>query len=101
MSGGFPVTIRVKSASPDQTSRGRVVLERTRHIWKRRIQGRLFDAAGMQALLDERERNTLEDHMGFRGQFPEHRRFQIDELKKLGLRPSNSVLEIGCGPLTA
>lgn len=39
--------------------------------------------------------------MGFRGQLPEHRRFQIDELRRLGLTPSSFVLEIGCGPLTA
>jgi cyclopropane fatty-acyl-phospholipid synthase-like methyltransferase len=55
----------------------------------------------MQDFLDEQELNTLEDHMGFRGQFAEHRRFQIDELRRLGLIPSSSVLEIGCGPLTA
>jgi cyclopropane fatty-acyl-phospholipid synthase-like methyltransferase len=55
----------------------------------------------MQGFLDERELHALEDHMGFRGQLPEHRRFQIEELTKLGLRPAHSVLEIGCGPLTA
>jgi cyclopropane fatty-acyl-phospholipid synthase-like methyltransferase len=55
----------------------------------------------MQGLLDEREIQTLEDHMGFHGQLPEHRRFQIEELKRLGLQPPNNVLEIGCGPLTA
>ena len=77
------------------------MLEKTRKIWKRRVQARLFDLTGMQELLDERELHALEDHMGFRGQFTEHRRFQIDELKKLGLTPSSSVLEIGCGPLTA
>jgi len=57
-------------------------------LWQRRV-------------LNERELHALEDHMGFRGQFAEHRRFQIDELKKLGLEPSSTVLEIGCGPLTA
>ena len=77
------------------------MLKKTRHIWKRRAQGRLFDILGMQGLIAERELHTLEDHMGFRGQLTEHRRFQIDELKKLGLEPSNNVLEIGCGPLTA
>jgi cyclopropane fatty-acyl-phospholipid synthase-like methyltransferase len=55
----------------------------------------------MQGLLDEREIQTLEDHMGFHGQLPEHRRFQIEELKRLGLQPPDNVLEIGCGPLTA
>ena len=39
--------------------------------------------------------------MGFRGQFDEHRRFQISLLKNQGLVPSNRLLEIGCGPLTA
>jgi len=77
------------------------MLEKTRKIWARRVQKRLFDIARIQDLLDERELHALEDHMGFRGQFAEHRRFQIDELKKLGLEPSSTVLEIGCGPLTA
>ena len=76
-------------------------LKRTRAIWKRKMQGALFSVMGMQALLDERERHQLEDSMGFRGQWDEHRRFQIDELKKLGLQPQSRVLEIGCGPLTA
>jgi SAM-dependent methyltransferase len=77
------------------------MLKKTRHMWKRRAQSRLFELTGMQALLDEREIQALEDHMGFRGQLPEHRRFQIEQLKKLGLQPSHDVLEIGCGPLTA
>lgn len=77
------------------------MLERTRKIWWRRVQQWLFDRARIQDLLDEKEQNALEDHMGFRGQFPVHRRFQIAELQKLGLVPSSSVLEIGCGPLTA
>jgi SAM-dependent methyltransferase len=77
------------------------VLEKTRQIWKRRIQARLFEIARMQELLEERELHALEDHMGFRGQLVEHRRFQVEELKKLGLDQSHSVLEIGCGPLTA
>lgn len=77
------------------------MLKQTRHIWKRRAQSKLFAGLGMQAFLDERDLHVLEDHMGFRGQFLEHRRFQITELKKLGLKPSSSVLEIGCGPLTA
>jgi SAM-dependent methyltransferase len=77
------------------------VLEKTRKLWKRRFQKRLFQVTGMQEFLDERETHLLEDHMGFRGQLAEHRRFQIDELKKLGLQSSHSVLEIGCGPLTA
>lgn len=77
------------------------MLERTRKIWTRRVQQRLFDVARIKDLLEEKELHTLEDHMGFRGQLVEHREFQISELKKLGLKPSSTVLEIGCGPLTA
>lgn len=78
-----------------------MLLRKTRALWKRRAQAWLFDATGMQGLLDERELHSLEDMMGFRGQWDEHRRFQIVELRKLGLEPSSSLLEIGCGPLTA
>lgn len=39
--------------------------------------------------------------MGFRGQFDEHRRFQIEMLKSHGLERHHMLLEIGCGPLTA
>jgi SAM-dependent methyltransferase len=77
------------------------MLEKTRKIWKRKAQAKLFDVAGMGGYLEDREMMALEEHMGFHGQIPEHRRFQITELKKLGLKPSKSVLEIGCGPLTA
>ncbi|MFL6722134.1 MAG: class I SAM-dependent DNA methyltransferase [Sphingomonas sp.] len=76
------------------------MLKRTRALWKRRAQARIFEMTGMQGLLDERWQHALEDHMGFRGQIPEHRRFQIDQLKKRGLKPASSLLEIGCGPLT-
>lgn len=38
--------------------------------------------------------------MGFRGQWDEHRRFQLAFLKEQGLLPTNTLLEIGCGPLT-
>jgi SAM-dependent methyltransferase len=78
-----------------------LLLKRTRALLKRRAQAWLFDAAGMQDLLDQRERHALEDHMGFRGQWDEHRRFQIEQLRRLGLQTECSLLEIGCGPLTA
>jgi len=52
-------------------------------------------------MVDLREKHRLEDSMGFRGQFDEHRRFQIELLKNLGLKPSHQFLELGCGPLTA
>jgi SAM-dependent methyltransferase len=61
----------------------------------------LFDKLGLQEVLERREKQRLEDMMGFRGQFDEHRRFQITFLKKWGLVPSHRLLEIGCGPLTA
>lgn len=77
------------------------MLKQTRKIWTRRIQHRLFHVARIKDLLDEKELHTLEDHMGFRGQLIPHRDFQITELKTLGLKPSSTVLEIGCGPLTA
>ena len=38
--------------------------------------------------------------MGFRGQWDEHRRFQLAFLKEQGLNPTHRLLEIGCGPLT-
>jgi SAM-dependent methyltransferase len=63
--------------------------------------GFVFDAANFQAMIDLREKHKLEDSMGFRGQFDEHRRFQIELLKNLGLKPSHRLLELGCGPLTA
>jgi SAM-dependent methyltransferase len=52
-------------------------------------------------MVDLREKHLLEDSMGFRGQWDEHRRFQIEMLKNQGVRPSYDFLEIGCGPLTA
>jgi methyltransferase family protein len=52
-------------------------------------------------MIDLREKHELEDSMGFRGQLDEHRRFQIEFLREQGLTPSDRLLEIGCGPLTA
>lgn len=52
-------------------------------------------------MLDENERRSLERAMGFPGQWEEHRRFQIAFLRSQGLRPHHTLLEIGCGPLTA
>jgi len=78
-----------------------MLLRRTRHIWKRKVQGAIFSATAMQDLLDEREKDILENSMGFRGQWEEHRRFQIEQLKSLGLKADHRFLEIGCGPLTA
>ena len=52
-------------------------------------------------MIDLREKHKLEDSMGFRGQWDEHRRFQMEMLKVQGLKPTHNFLEIGCGPLTA
>jgi SAM-dependent methyltransferase len=78
-----------------------MLLERTRHIWKRKLQGAIFSASSMQGYLDEKDLHQLEDSMGFRGQWDEHRRFQIEQLRALGLKPAHSLMEVGCGPLTA
>ena len=77
------------------------MLKRTRANAAFAIRAWMFDRFGFQKMLDRREMNELEDHMGFRGQIPEHRRFQIDFLKSQGLKPQNTLLEIGCGPMTA
>jgi cyclopropane fatty-acyl-phospholipid synthase-like methyltransferase len=77
------------------------MLLRTRQRIKHRVKEFIFDNAGFQEMLELRNKYRLEDAMGFRGQFDEHRRFQIAFLKKQGLVPSSRFLEIGCGPLTA
>lgn len=61
----------------------------------------VFDKGHFQSMVDLREKHALEDSMGFRGQFDEHRRFQIQMLMDQGLRPHHYFLELGCGPLTA
>jgi SAM-dependent methyltransferase len=63
--------------------------------------GLIFDSLDLQELMDERRQRALEESMGFCGQWDEHRRFQIDFLRERGLAPSQTLLEIGCGPLTA
>jgi cyclopropane fatty-acyl-phospholipid synthase-like methyltransferase len=75
-------------------------LLQTRRKAKLALKGFIFDKCELQELIDVRHRNTLEDSMGFRGQWEEHRRFQITFLKEQGLNPSHNFLEIGCGPLT-
>jgi cyclopropane fatty-acyl-phospholipid synthase-like methyltransferase len=77
-----------------------MILSRTRRKLRLSLKGFVFDKAKLQEALDERHKNALEDSMGFRGQFDEHRRFQITLLKQQGLLPSHDFLEIGCGPLT-
>ena len=76
------------------------MLSRTRAKIKYRFKELIFERANFQDMLDLRDKHRLEDSMGFRGQFDEHRRFQIAFLKERGLVPSSQLLEIGCGPLT-
>ena len=75
-------------------------LSRTRAKLVHLAKGFVFDQGGFQKMLDLRRRHQLQDLIGFRGQWDEHRRFQIEYLKKQGLMPSHDFLEIGCGPLT-
>jgi len=65
------------------------------------IKGFVFDRGGFQKMIDLREQHQLEDSMGFRGQWDEHRRFQFEMLKSRGVLPHHKFLELGCGPLTA
>lgn len=77
-----------------------MLLSRTRAKYLQSARLALFDATGMAKALEERETLALEAHMGFRGQWDEHRRFQFDFAKRMGLQPSHRFIEIGCGPLT-
>lgn len=65
-----------------------------------RAQDGLFDALAMREVIERRERRELAVAMGFEGQWDEHRRFQMDFLRRHGLRSETCVLEIGFGPLT-
>ncbi len=77
-----------------------MVWSRTRRRAKLAVKGFIFDMGRLEELVEFRRVRTLEDSMGFRGQWDEHRRFQIDFLRSRGLLPSHELLEIGCGPLT-
>ena len=77
-----------------------MLLSRTRQKIIDNLRELIFDKAGFQKVIELRDKRNLENSMGFRGQFDEHRRFQIAFLKERGLVPSNQLLEIGCGPLT-
>jgi cyclopropane fatty-acyl-phospholipid synthase-like methyltransferase len=79
----------------------KVLGSRTRAIFAQKAKGFIFDRGNLQSVIDQREKIALEDFMGFRGQFDEHRRFQIEMLKAQGLKPDHRFLELGCGPLTA
>jgi SAM-dependent methyltransferase len=78
-----------------------MVLSRSRLKALDAAKGLIFDKGGFAQMLGRRHKARLEDSMGFRGQFDEHRRFQLAFLKERGLQPKHKVLEIGCGPLTA
>ena len=77
-----------------------MILSRTGRKTKLALKGLVFDAFNLQEVLDVRHKNVLEESMGFRGQWEEHRCFQIAFLREQGLKPSHKILEIGCGPLT-
>ena len=76
------------------------MLSRTRASLAFRLKDFAFRAGGFQLLLEEKELRALSEHMGFRHQWDEHRRFQLQQIKAEGLLPGSRVLEIGCGPLT-
>ena len=78
----------------------RMPLSRTREKLIHQAKSLIFEKANFQKMIDLREKHELEDSMGFRGQWDEHRRFQIEMLKLQGLRPEHRFLELGCGPLT-
>jgi 2-polyprenyl-3-methyl-5-hydroxy-6-metoxy-1,4-benzoquinol methylase len=77
-----------------------MLLSRTRAEFAYRARLALFKAGRIQRALDESQQRVLETHMGFRGQWVEHRRFQLHFLKSIGLAKDSRLLEIGCGPLT-
>jgi 2-polyprenyl-3-methyl-5-hydroxy-6-metoxy-1,4-benzoquinol methylase len=77
-----------------------MLLSRTRADLAYRARLALYRIGSVQKALDASERLVLEAHMGFHGQWDEHRRFQLEFAKSAGLRPDSSLLEIGCGPLT-
>lgn len=71
---------------------------RQRLVYQSRL--RIFKALRIDKALVEARTLELELHMGFRGQWAEHRRFQFEQIKAAGLKPADRLLEIGCGPLT-
>ena len=79
----------------------RLPLSRTRAKLLHRAKEIAFDYGGFQQMVELRDLHELEDSMGFRGQFYPHRAFQFEILKREGLEPRCSFLELGCGPLTA
>ncbi len=64
------------------------------------MQDGLFSLLAMDRVIFRREREERAIAMGFAGQWDEHQRFQMDFLRRNGLRKSHRFLEIGFGPLT-
>jgi ubiquinone/menaquinone biosynthesis C-methylase UbiE len=77
-----------------------MILQRTRAILKHQIKEKIYKLGHLQTMIEENENRQLETSMGFRGQWEEHRRFQIDLLQSQGLNADSTMLEFGCGPLT-
>lgn len=77
-----------------------MLLSRTRQRLVHKSRLRVFKALRIDKALGEERTRELEAHMGFRGQWDEHRRFQFEHVKAMGLKPAHRLLEIGCGPLT-
>lgn len=65
-----------------------------------KMQDGLFSLLAMDRVIFRREREERAIAMGFAGQWDEHQRFQMDFLRRNGLRKSHRFLEIGFGPLT-
>jgi ubiquinone/menaquinone biosynthesis C-methylase UbiE len=64
------------------------------------LQDGLFRFLSMDRVIERREREERAVAMGFDGQWDEHQRFQMDFLRRNGLRSSTRFLEVGFGPLT-
>jgi len=76
------------------------MLARTRAKFSQSVRLAIFKGAGIENALAEVETRQLEAHMGFQGQWEEHRRFQMEFARRMGLTPNSKFIEIGCGPLT-
>lgn len=74
-------------------------LGRLRRI-RNSVQDAIYDIFDLRSVPERIEKRALTKHMGFEGQFDEHRRFQFALIQSLGLKPKSKLLEIGCGPLT-
>jgi hypothetical protein len=78
----------------------RIPGSRTFHKLSAKVQGRLLSLLAIDRVIDRRERDERAIAMGFAGQWDKHQRFQMDFLRRSGMRGSHRFLEIGFGPLT-